>query len=159
MALEIFISHSHDDRAIAEALVRFINLSVGIEMNEIRCTSFAPTALALGGNLNSELRRDMKRCQRFLPLITANIPASEFVSFEIGAAWVLDKPIMPLVYKMNANQKLPAILVDRVYTDLKLGELVRLGEELNQIYVKADQAPPLQILKGAQQFLKDVALR
>lgn len=158
MALEVFISHSHRDQKIAAALVNFLNAGVGLETREIRCTSYSPAGLLAGNSISSELRRDIKRCKYFLPLITSNTPTSEFVAFEIGAAWILEKDTLPLIYKKKARQELPTVLSDLIYTDLTdLDALVRLASRLaGEIYVKSDQPTPAQMLTAAQTFLASV---
>jgi hypothetical protein len=155
MAIEFFISHSHKDRRVAQALVHFLTFGVGVEAREIRCTSYGATALSAGADIQQELRRDLKRCNYFVPLITSNTEGSEFVSFEIGAAWVLEKKVVPVVYSRGGAPRIPVVLAGLVYSDLAdQGSLVKLAGELAfDIFVKSDQPTPAQTLAAANMFL------
>jgi hypothetical protein len=88
-------------------------------------------------------------------LITSNVPQSEFVAFEIGAAWVLKKTTFPLVYKMAPKQQTPSLISDLVCTDLTdENALINLAGSLTKIYVKVDQATPAQMAAEAREFLR-----
>lgn len=158
MSLEIFISHSHQDSKIAEALVAFLNQGVGIEVNEIRCTSYLPTGIAIGEHINRSLRRDLDCCRLFIPLITAQSARSSYVAFEIGAAWGLNKKILPLTIGPVVGTELPAVLANMLSCDLtKIDELVKLGEEVaREVFVWRDQPRPSQVLAAAQRLVTTV---
>ena len=158
MALLFFISHSHKDERIAEALVSFLRSGVGVEAKEIRCTSQLATGLTSGARISEELRKDIKRCEYFLPLITANSVASEFVGFEIGAAWVQKKNIVPLVYMSSGGVAIPSLLQEFLYRDVsRLDDLVQLAHDLTSaIFVKADQSSASEIFSAAKAFLSSV---
>jgi hypothetical protein len=161
MPLEVFLSHAHRDARVAEALVTFLHMGAGIPLAEIRCTSFDPTGLHTGSNINVDLRKDLKRCKYVLPLITANTPDSEFVSFELGAAWVLEKEIIPLTFRLRARQKMPSVLSALLYTDLTSeAALIKLASNLtSKIFHAADQSTPLQIVAATRHFLSVVCPR
>jgi hypothetical protein len=158
MALEFFISHSHKDKPLAAALAQFLISGVGVPGKEIRCTSELGMGLESGSDVSKQLRSDIKKCSYFLPLLTTNSVASEFVSFEIGAAWVLDKDIRPLVFGLDTS-KVPSLLKGIVYRDIsKQDQLVLLAQELSEeIFVKAARTTPTDILNAATTFLKFVA--
>lgn len=159
MDLVFFISHSHKDERIASALVSFLKLGVGVETKEIRCTSQLSTGLESGADINQQLLKDIKRCQYFMPLITENSLSSEFVGFEIGAAWALQKEnIRPLVYSKSDDIQIPALIKGYVYRNIsKLEHLVQLGHDLTtDIFYKSDRATTLEILDAAKAFLSQV---
>jgi hypothetical protein len=43
--IDIFVSHSPLDKKLAREFVTFLQLGVGFDIKNIRCTSFAPSAL------------------------------------------------------------------------------------------------------------------
>jgi hypothetical protein len=159
LALEIFISHAHTDAKLAEALVVFFAAGVGLEQREIRCTSYLPTGLPGGADINDELRRDIKRCRYFTPLLTPNTEASEFVAFEIGAAWVQEKKIVPLMYSPNMQLRVPVVLAALRYIDITdCNSLVALAGQLaTEIFVASDRPSAPQMLAAACQFLANVS--
>jgi len=158
MPLVFFISHSHEDEHLAAALVSFLKSGVGVENREIRCTSHITTGLASGASVSEELRKDIKRCEYFLPLVTARSLASEFVGFEIGAAWALNKNIIPLVYMPSREIRIPSLLKELLHRDLsRLDHLVQLAQDLtSKIFVKVDQTSAPEILNAANTFLLHV---
>jgi len=158
MAIEFFISHSHADRQLAQALVQFLIFGVGVEIKEIRCTSYVSTGLSTGTDIEQELRRDLRRSNYFVPLITSNTESSEFVAFEIGAAWILEKKIVPVVFSRGVRPRIPTVLAKLLYADLTDQEtLIRLASDLAfQIFVAADRPPPPQVISAARMFLASV---
>jgi hypothetical protein len=158
MSLIFFVSHSHKDDRLAEAMVSFLKSGVGVETKEIRCTSQLATGLKSGARISEQLRRDIRRCEYFLPLITANSLESEFVGFEIGAAWVQEKNIVPLVYMPSGGVAIPSLLNEFLYRDVsRLEDLVQLAHDLtSEIFVKSDQSTASEILAAAKAFLLHV---
>ena len=157
--IAVFISHSHRDKNIAEALVNFLIAGVGLEPDDIRCTSHSPTGLAIGSLIANRLRDAIENCDYFLPLITPNTLSSEFVAFEIGAAWALETSLAPLVLE-SATTKIPALLQGLVYCDLKsLDALIQLVSELSQeLFYAQDRRSPNQMLSAARTFLAATAV-
>lgn len=158
MTLEIFVSHSHKDEGIASALVSFFESGIGVEDREIRCTSQLTTGLTVGADIADEIRRDIKRCEYFVPLVTQNSLMSEFVGFEIGAAWAFQKRIIPLVFFPKGDATVQSLLRGFLYRDLtQLNQLVQLGQELtSEIFLKDHQRGAAKILAAAQAFLSCV---
>jgi hypothetical protein len=152
--IDIFISHSHKDKRIAEAIVQFLTSGVGVDPNDIRCTSFAPTGLAIGARIADQLRKDIENCSFFMPLITQNSAGSEYVAFEIGAAWALETTITPLVLATE-ELRMPALLQGHVYCDLKnIESLVQLASELSkELFYANDRRSANHMLAAARGFL------
>ncbi len=156
--IDIFISHSHKDSGVAEALVTFLKSGVGLESGDIRCTSFTPTGLAIGSPVSAQLRADIDACSYFMPLITEHASGSEFVAFEIGAAWALETPIKPLVLK-SESVRMPALLQGLLYCDLRnLESLVQLASELSKELLYAKYRPsPSEMLAASRSLLAATA--
>jgi hypothetical protein len=160
MGLIFFVSHSYADERLAGELVEFLISAVGVEKTQIRCTSHLPAGLATGAPISKRLRKDIKDCEYFVSLITPNSSNSEFVAFEIGAAWVLKKKhIIPLVFMPVGPRTLPRLLQDFVCRDIsKFNELVRLAHDLNsEIFVRKDQRSAPEIVGAAERFLSRVS--
>lgn len=156
--IEVFISHAHKDEELAQTLVRALIFGSGLESDEIRCTSFAPTGLSPGTDIAEGLRKDLKRCNYFMPLITKNVASSEFVLFEIGAAWVLDKEVLPLVHRMRPGQRVPSVISGLLHTDLsRIADVVKfLTKITTETFEAPDQIKAPQIIAAARSFLREV---
>jgi hypothetical protein len=155
MSLKVFISHSHQDRELAKALVNFLRMAVRLESKEIRCTSYLPAGLDPGAKINEALRRDIEDCEFFFPLITTSSLKSEFVFFEIGAAWGLEQKIWPIIEVKGRTPKLPSLLTGLVHTNISdLEELARLTRKMNEaIWIKRDQVSDEEQRAAAEAFL------
>lgn len=93
---KIFISHSSKNKDLVELLVEFFQLGMGINRDDIFCTS-------LEGNLPSgeafipNIKRGMENGEAVIFLITEEFLNSQFCLAEMGAAWALGKRIYPLL--------------------------------------------------------------
>ena len=161
MALEVFISHAHKDELLARSLVLFLMNGVGIDRREVRCSSNVATGLSSGAAISDELRRDIKRCRIFLPLVSSNSIQRDFVAFEIGAAWGLKKDVFPVVYGRLHKAQLPSLLTPLLFRDLsRKDHLIKLGEDLaREIFKKTDQPDPAEINAAADDFLSALKKR
>ncbi len=58
---------------------------------------------------------------------------SDYVQFEIGAAWVLGKPIFPLIFGLGENAAVPPVLNGLISRDLEnRDDLTALGRDLSE---------------------------
>lgn len=129
----LFISHSHQDTDLIQQLYVFLRAGLYFEDRHIRCTSIASTGLAIGSEISTTLRRDIMECKYFMPVVTPNSLDSQFVAFEIGAAWALEKRVLPLILNVRSFD-LPALLRDIAYCDLTdSSSVAKLGAELAQL--------------------------
>jgi hypothetical protein len=95
--LDIFISHSSSDEAVAVAVIDLMRSALGIPAETIRCTSVAGYRLAAGANTDAELRREVYQARCFIGLITPASLRSQYVLFELGARWGASRHMVPLV--------------------------------------------------------------
>ena len=158
MALELFLSHSHKDEALAKALVGFLTSAVGVEAKEIRCTSHIATGLSSGARIADQLRDDIKRCRFFMPLLTSHSASSDFVAFEIGAAWALEKEVIPLLYGPSPAKAVPSLLSSLLARDIsRRDQLIRLAEDLAfEIFVASDRPSGSEVHTASDAFLSSV---
>lgn len=96
-SLLIFISHSHDNRDIAAALIKLLLLAFDkLSKPQIRCTSVDGFRLHLGENVD-RLKVEIYEARVFIGLITPESLRSVYVLFELGARWGARRQIMPLL--------------------------------------------------------------
>lgn len=93
----IFISHSHLDEEIAKKLVEYLLAALTIENDEIRCTSVAGYKLPPGTNIEDHLRNDINGDIALIGLLTKHGLRSQWVLFELGAAWGGEKQIISIL--------------------------------------------------------------
>lgn len=101
----VFVSHSHKDLQMAT------NLSYALV--ELDMVPFLAHSDITGGELWREaIYNQIATCDIFVPLLTRDFFESEFTEQEVGAAWALKKPILPLC----AGDKPRGFITDRQYT-------------------------------------------
>jgi hypothetical protein len=112
-APKVFVSHSHADRGIAEALVNALEQAFVAKAGEIRATSLPGYGLAIGASIPEELREEIDAAEIVLGIITPSSLQSEFVLFELGASWGLEETIYPLLALEAKQEDLPGPLKER----------------------------------------------
>lgn len=102
-SIKVFISHSDADmifaRHVRNLLVRRVNAQV-----------FTTEDLSPGQKWESKLRNELSSADVVVALLTPNSVDSSWVLQEIGAAWALEKLIIPVVTKRDVLSKLPVSL-------------------------------------------------
>ena len=96
-AVRIFVSHSSQDKALAEALVDLLRAALPIEPEEVRCTSVEEHELPADAKHDPTLRGEIQDAVTFVGIITAASIESAYVLFELGARWGSDKHLVPLL--------------------------------------------------------------
>lgn len=86
--MEVFISYSHKDKNIADAICTFL------EENKIKCW-IAPRDIRAGHSFPREIVRAIKRCTSFVLIFSNSTNTSEHVANEVQIAVENDKLIVP----------------------------------------------------------------
>lgn len=96
---KLFISHSSDD---ADKIRKFIDdiliLGCGLSSDQIFCTSIDSTGVKVGQDLRNDIKSQIKGSAMVLLMISENYLKSSICLNEMGAAWVLDKVTLPLLF-------------------------------------------------------------
>ena len=85
--IKVFVSHSHDDVKQAEKLENAINESY-LKL------FLAHRDIEGGREWNENIRDEIGNCDMLLALITPNFYQSEYTGQEVGAAWMIEKPVL-----------------------------------------------------------------
>jgi hypothetical protein len=95
--LDIFISHNHHDKRIAEALVDLLRAALNIPAGKIRCTSLDGYGLPGGALTHEQLRQELHDAKLLIGLLTQKSIQSAYVLFELGARWGANGRLIPLL--------------------------------------------------------------
>lgn len=95
--MKIFISHSHKNRDAAKALVDFLLSGLALEDADICCTSVPGHQLRFGKSIAELLKADIKLVPAVIALVSPESQKADWVLFELGAAWGLDRNIFPIL--------------------------------------------------------------
>ncbi len=102
MKYDLFLSYSHLDRHIAE------ELEIKLTFTGLTCF-LAEKSLTGGTEWVSEVRAALKDSERILILVTPRSINSKWVYMEVGAAWMEDKTVTPLLQFVDLSQ-LPEVM-------------------------------------------------
>jgi hypothetical protein len=96
-AARVIISCAHEDAELAAALIEFIEVAMKVPDGTILCTAVPGYGLA-GGDVTADvLRESLRECAVVLGILTWRSIVSPFVLMELGAAWGLKTPAVPLL--------------------------------------------------------------
>jgi hypothetical protein len=95
--VQLFLSHDHDDVALATALVTALEVAFEVPAGAIRATSVAGYRLEIGAKTGDTLRQELSGALVVIALLTERSVHAPWVIFECGAAWALRLPVLPLL--------------------------------------------------------------
>jgi hypothetical protein len=92
----VFISHSSADDDLARALAELIRIAFRMKTAQIRCTTVDGYRLPAGADTDQQLRQEIADARVFIGVFTPNSARSDYVLFELGARWGVDKHLVPV---------------------------------------------------------------
>ena len=124
--IRLFLSHSHDDKKIAAALVDVIEATM-VPLERILCTSHDNPKYRYrkGVDVSRYLRDHLTQSSCVLGLLTPNSMKSPWCLFELGGAWALAKRTYPLLVPGLSQRNLPAALKKTHAAQLTEAEEIR----------------------------------
>jgi len=122
----LFVSHSHDDKKIAAALVDVIEATM-VPRERILCTSHDNRKYRYPKRVNVSryLRDHLTQSSCVLSLWTPNSRKSAWCWFELGGAWALATRTYPLLAGGLSQKDLPAALKGTDAAQLTEAEEIR----------------------------------
>lgn len=152
---KIFISHSSKDEPI---ITNFINkiLDNGLRINrdDIFCTSIDSMKIKTGFDFRSKLGEHLLNSEIVLLFISSNYKVSEICLNEMGAAWILEKDVKPLVIPPISFKSVGCLMEIKECIDLGSEDgIKKICEELKNDYdLKCNN---IDINKAISDFIKD----
>lgn len=98
MSKKIFISHAVKDKEIADTFVDVIlHGALSVPIDEIFCVSTDGTKIPSGDDWRDSIKANLLSAKINFLLITPNYKESEVCMNEMGAAWMTDATVLPLI--------------------------------------------------------------
>ncbi len=94
------VSHANVDQTLARKLRNLISESTSVEV-------FTTEELNAGSNWQTRMRRELESADVVLALLTPKSVDSSWVLHELGAAWALRKPIIPVITRRDVLTRMP----------------------------------------------------
>jgi hypothetical protein len=134
---KVFISHASADSVLVEEVIEILE-TIGLEANQIFCTSFEGYGIDLGENFLDKIKEELSSDSLVIFILSENFYKSPVCLCEMGATWVLAKEHIPMIIppmdysdikgviplsqglKINETMKLN-LLKDKIETDFSLG--------------------------------------
>ena len=110
--LRVFFSYAREDRAEAHKIRHLLSQRFNIRI-------FTTELLSAGEDWQSKLKNELTQCDIFVVLLSPNAVTSSWVLQELGAAWGLQKPILPVVTHPGVFAQIPVALSQTEFVDIK----------------------------------------
>jgi hypothetical protein len=105
MAIRVFISHSADDEDLTQAFISLLEAAFHFEERDVRCTSLPGYKLRTGTHTSTQLKQELNDAELVLCILTPVSTESEWVRFELGAAWAMnEKWVVPLLAGLDYDE-------------------------------------------------------
>lgn len=151
--VEVFVSHAHEDKDLAQRLVRAIELGLHVPSDAIRCTSVPGYDFTPGTDFVEALKEELTGASCVVGLWTQRGMKSQWCLFELGAAWGLAHKTLFLSLGTEALRDPPAGFRSIHASQLSdAGQLRRFLEELGRITAWPNKNRP-----AAENELEDLA--
>lgn len=106
---QIFISHAHEDEALARELLTLLELGAGVPGAAVFCSSQPGQGVAAGEPLRERLRQALLDARLGIALVTPLYFESRYCQCELGALWISTKPVLPLIVPPSRPQDLETV--------------------------------------------------
>jgi hypothetical protein len=159
---KIFLSHaSADKKQVIDHFIEFLKLGLDIRYKDIFTTS-EKDKLNSGDQYVDKIKASLVSSEVMIMLISKNYMNSPFCICELGAAWVLDIPTIPILVDVDYNA---VVYPNTPYRSTHLRELTNrddlltIAQELKNMGV-AEEFSYSQLVKQLDMFLeKTTSLR
>lgn len=96
LTTKIFVSHASVDSSFVEELIEILE-SIGLDSNQIFCTSFEGYGIELGEDFLASLKNELQGEVLVLFVLSKSFYNSPVCLCEMGASWVLSKNHIPIL--------------------------------------------------------------
>jgi hypothetical protein len=136
---DIFVSHSHQDSALAYSCLEYIEASMPLDpKNHIRISSLPDYGPTQGDRISQDVKEFIARSSIFIALITRNALAKTWVTFEMGAAWSAGARVFAILAPDVTKSELPGPMAE--YSAVATRDKTRREIELALIQAAGNMA-------------------
>lgn len=152
--IKIFISHATTDGDLATDLMDLLQNQFNLTRDNFFHTS--DYQLKYGGNWIEQIREGMKDASIILPIITPNYLESEFCLCELGASWVNQQSLVPVIIPPLDHHALQSTPYRSWLQSITLNSKANLSELASAMTEKGIGHPNIaRFNKRAEKFYTD----
>ena len=130
----IFVSHRHSDKNVAAEVIGLLKSAFHIKTADIRCTSVPGYKLAVGSPSADSLQADLIGAEIVIGIVGPDTAESDYVLFELGAAWGLRTPTFPLRIAGATFENIPEVLREKSSLSLDdVSQCLQLVEDVGRV--------------------------
>jgi hypothetical protein len=126
-ALRVFLSYAAADKPYADRVRSVLSRRANLRI-------FTTESLSAGEDWASRLKDELSRCQLFVVVLSPSSVESNWILHELGAAWGLNKPIIPIVTDPEVISKVPLTLRGIKFVGVKELEKPEVVSQLLERY-------------------------
>jgi TIR domain len=119
----VFVSYAKEDSVYADELLSYLSTQPKLDV-------FTTNKISAGEKWRSKIKNALNASDIFLVILSPASVKSSWVLFELGLAWGLDMPIIPVATHPGVISKVPVELNNVQVIDL---EKLKNPEAINQI--------------------------
>ncbi|NBB72233.1 MAG: TIR domain-containing protein [Bacteroidetes bacterium] len=93
----IFISHAADDKPVVDKFFNLLQTGAGVTLEDAFVSSVSGVDIPAGEDFVAEVKRNLTSSDLLILFITSNYYESRFCIAELGAGWIENKKMFPLV--------------------------------------------------------------
>ncbi|BAH41259.1 MULTISPECIES: TIR domain-containing protein [Brevibacillus] len=153
--VKIFISHATDDATMVTKLMDLLQTQFNLQRENFFYTS--DEELKVGGNWIEQIRQGMQDATLIMPIITPRYFESHFCMCELGAAWVNEQALIPIIIpplKHSALGSTPYRSWAQSITFNSKEDIMRLAESMKD--KKVGTFNSVRFNNRAEQFYNEV---
>lgn len=154
----LFISHRHDDKAIADALRKFVQTWTSGRIEVVQTSSADAEGPKQGKNLNQELRRSLWHAGVVVLIYTNHEQDWSYCMWECGVAQ-LPEPSNTRTVVLQCLDQFPDVFADQLHVGLRNEQ--EIEKFVNELFTDATYFPklgrPVTDFSAGTQLVKDAA--
>ena len=150
--IKIFISHSHGDKPVADALVDLIEHCCDVNAAEVFCSSVEGLGGENGKILSEDVKEKLLESTFVITYLTKNYRNSEFCLAELGAVWILSekKKFIPLKDPSVSKDIFHGVVAGVHVGNVSEETISNMIDEIRDKYPKS--VPSIRITRKVKEF-------
>jgi len=108
--LSLFVSHAHRSQAYAGVIKRQILTAFDHKLDVF--VSSDTDSISAGEHWKTKIKSELSRADLILVVVDIDLASRPWLFFEVGGAWILDKPVIPICHAGMRPKDLPSQLKD-----------------------------------------------